>query len=884
MKQFLSLFLLAFALFISSQKAEAVQAYPHPVEYKLPDGSFLTIILKGDEKVRWATTSDGYTILRNKEGFFEYATQSKEGDLSLSGIRVSNVEKRSQKETELLQTLPKGLKYSKSQSQVMKSIWDIKDQEAQKSFPTTGERKLVCILMGFPDLPFTKTKADFEALFNQVGYTANEATGSVRDYYLENSWGQFDLTVTIAGPYTASYNMSYYGGNDSNENDSNPKVLAQEAVTKADADVNYKEFDNDGDNWVDGVYIIYAGYGEEAGGSEDAIWAHAWSFTTLQLDEVYLSRYSCSAELSGNEGTEMTAIGVICHEFGHVLGAPDYYDTDYEGSGGSYSGTGKWDMMAGGSWNNMGKTPAHHNGFTKTVVYNWAPLTEIDTSAHITMNKVIADKNSFHKINTETAGEYFLLEYRTKDGFDAALPGQGLMIYHVHKDVWNSENAINAAHPQKMYPICANATQNPSAIANSYGSINSSGAPFPGSGLVTEFSAESVPTMMSWDGKKVEKSITNITEDLTLETIEFDFMGGLYGNPGLFKAVTYSTTQIELSWIKSEKRTVIVGVSESPIATNINTGESIAIDQMLDEQTKIIYIGTDDNAIITDLNPATKYYFKAWTVLDNTPTYSPGVLSSASTGCAEVTTLPFTEDFETSFITSCWSQIHVSNNKNWEWGTGNNAGYPANAHSGQKNAYFKITTASSKGSISRIVLPTFDLTAYAQKNVSLDFWMANAKWDTDQDVLKVYYKTPSKDWTLLQTFRNDITAWTKKTIQLPERVQGLQIAFEATANFGRGVCIDDIQLLEGSPVSTPTNDLEKASIYPNPFSNEINIENLVSAQKVKVVNLLGQTLIEQQANNQTNLRVNTSNLAAGIYLIVIEGNNGLRTVNKLVKE
>lgn len=883
MKQFLSALFVAIALLFAYQNAEAVQAYPDPIEYKLPDGSLLTIMLKGDEKVKWATTTDGYTILRNKKGFFEYATQSKEGNLSLSGIRVSNVEKRTEKEKQLLQSLPKGLKYSQSQTQMMKSIWDIKQQEAQKSFPTTGERKLICILMGFQDLAFTKTKEDFDALFNQVGYNVDGATGSVKDYYLENSWGQFDLTVTVAGPYTASNPMAYYGANDTNGNDSKPDELAREAVLLADNDVDFTQIDNDNNGTVDGIYIIFAGYGEEASASGDAIWSHAWAFSEVTVDGVKASRYSCSPELRGDAGSNLTSIGVICHEFGHVLGAPDYYDTDYEGSGGNYTGTGKWDMMAGGSWNNMGKTPAHHNGFTKTVVYNWAPLTEIDTSAHITMNNVIADKNSFHKINTETDGEYFLLEYRTKDGFDAALPGQGLMIYHVHKDVWNSGNQINASHPQKMYPICANATQNPSAIANSYGSINSSGAPFPGSELKTEFSPESTPTMKAWDGKLVHKGITNITENIVAGTIEFDFMGGLYGDPRLFNALTYSTTEIELSWIKSFQRTVVVAISKSPIETNPNNGEVASLNQMLDDQTKVVYIGSDDNVIISELDPATKYYFKAWTILDKNSTYSPGVISSATSGCVEHTTLPFFEDFESEFGSSCWSQSYITNNKDWEWGTGNNSGYPASAYSGQKNAFFKITSTASKGSISRLVLPTFNLSAFTQNNVMLDFWMANAKWDTDQDVLKVYYKTPSKDWTLLQTFRNDITAWALKTIQIPERVQGLQIAFEATANYGRGVCIDDIKLYEGSPVSTPTNELENARIYPNPFSNEINIENLVAAKKVKVVNLLGQTLIDQQVSNETSTKINTENLASGIYLIVIEGKNGLRAVNKLVK-
>ncbi len=107
---------------------------------------------------------------------------------------------------------------------MMKSIWDIKSAEAQKAFPTTGNRKLICILMGFKDKAFTKTQSDFNNLFNQVGYSTGGATGSVKDYYLENSWGQFNLTVDVFGPYTASQNMSYYGANDAYGNDKNPRA------------------------------------------------------------------------------------------------------------------------------------------------------------------------------------------------------------------------------------------------------------------------------------------------------------------------------------------------------------------------------------------------------------------------------------------------------------------------------------------------------------------------------------------------------------------------------------------------------------------------------------------------------------------------------------
>ncbi len=143
--------------------------------------------------------------------------------------------------------------------------------------------------------------------------------------------------------------MAYYGGNDGSGNDLKPRELVAEAVTLADPTVNYVNFDNDLDGFVDGVYVIYAGYGEESGASANCIWAHAWSLaTTLTKDGKKISKYSCSSELQGTSGSTITNIGVICHEFGHVLGAPDFYDTNY-GTGGEYDGTGNWDLQAGGS-------------------------------------------------------------------------------------------------------------------------------------------------------------------------------------------------------------------------------------------------------------------------------------------------------------------------------------------------------------------------------------------------------------------------------------------------------------------------------------------------------------------------------------------------------
>lgn len=522
--QAIKLFLFFF-LIILNQSVFGVIAYPYPIEIVQPDGSKLTIIQKGDEHIKMAQTIDGYSIMRNSKGVFEYAMLDSKGDMVSSGIKAKNFSDRDNSDNKFLSKVKKGITYSQSQFSIMKSMAQDYQNSSIPAFSSKGSRKLLCILIGFTDKAFTKTKADFEALFNQTNYTVDGATGSVKDYYTENSYGQLDLTVTVAGPYNATFNMAYYGANKDNQRgeDVNARELVSEAILLANSDVDYSQFDGDNDGNVDGVYVIYAGYGEEASGGADAIWAHAWNVTPQLLDGKWVSKYSCSPELRGNSGTGITRIGVICHEFGHALGAVDFYDTDYEKSGGEFDGTGNWDLMAGGSWNNYGATPAHHNAFTKVYAYNWATATEITSSSTITLNNAAQNKNSFYIINSSTANEFFMIENRQNLLFDYHLPGHGMIIYHVDKNYMSMNSGkINAGPHQGFYPICANATTNPDLLtAASYGNINKDGCPFPGTFGVTTIGDYTVPNLRSWAGENTFKLISNISENTTNNTVSF---------------------------------------------------------------------------------------------------------------------------------------------------------------------------------------------------------------------------------------------------------------------------------------------------------------------------------------------------------------------------
>nr|MDA3867383.1 M6 family metalloprotease domain-containing protein [Salinivirgaceae bacterium] len=646
-----------------------VQAYPEAVQYKLPDETTIEIFLKGDEKINWAETIDGYSVLLNGDGFYEYAILNDKGDMVRSGVRAYDKSERPDKQLGILQKIENHIRFSESQAGVMRQIWEIKKSEASKSFPTTGNSKLICILMGFQDQAFTKTQTDFNDLFNQVGYSIDGATGSVKDYYLENSYDQFNLTVDVAGPYTASENMYYYGGAGGTDN---PRPLVSEAIDFADPDVDFADYDNDGDGAVDGVYIIYAGYGKEAGGPDGSIWAHAWELASpVYKDGVSLQRYSCSAELRGNSGTGLTRIGVICHEFGHVLGAPDYYDTDYE-TGGQYQGTGQWDMMAGGSWNNGGATPAHHNGFTKVVYYNWATVTELTSPTTIVLNNAAENSNSFYKINTTTSGEYFLIENREKHLFDAAIPGSGMIVYHAHSGVLSagSSNSINDTDPQKMYPVAQNATGDPESTSVSYGTINTASCAWTGSGK-TEFSDASLPSMKSWAGANTESPITNISRNATAKTVTFDFMGGAQGNPINFTATGVSTSQIDLAWqLNDDSNPVLVAYSTDGTFGTPVDGTSYISGNAIPGGGTVLYSGSSLTHQHTGLDANTTIYYKAWSAFSGS-NYSPGIQTSGSTLCDVISSLPFEQNFDGSTnLPGCWSIVdNEGAGQVWQFGT-----------------------------------------------------------------------------------------------------------------------------------------------------------------------------------------------------------------------
>ena len=513
--------LLVFSI-LSSISVYAVSAFPYKVKVLTENGKEVLITMAGDEYRKYAISQDGYSLLCDSAGWW-YITRSNNGDIIKSDYKLVSSEDESEELRQFKAGCPKGLVPDVKVSPILYKAHGTR--KSNTSAPIIGKRRALVILMQYKDLKFQKTRDEFIELFNAIGYKESGAKGSVRDYYKFVSQGQLNYISDIYGPYTAKNNMSYYGRNNSNGgSDTNPVELCVEAMRNLPDTVDFSVYDNDNDGLIDNVHIIFAGYGEEAGASADAIWAHEYPHRIGLKNEIgySLAGYSCSPELRGNMGNNISYIGVICHELGHALGAMDYYDTNYR-TGGEYEGTGIWDIMASGSWNDNGRTPSNFNPYVRTTIFGWNRQVVLDENKKVIIPRIEADNSGesiVYRIETGSDGDYFLLENRQLYGFDESLPGSGLMIYHIHPsiDKYQSTNTVNSTHPQCLYPVCASGS-NP--IIGDYGDINSANCPFPGLRNVRSFSPTSSPSAVAWNGSTANVSITNITQDSHNGSISF---------------------------------------------------------------------------------------------------------------------------------------------------------------------------------------------------------------------------------------------------------------------------------------------------------------------------------------------------------------------------
>lgn len=436
--------LAAFTLFFSGLAFEAfaVPAPPSPVKVTLPDGSTITVRMIGDEYFMYETTSDGYNVVRQEDGFYYYAEDTGR-ELVSTGIRASDPGRRTAAEHAALSKVSRNapgwgvsaalrspLKLAGNKVAVLGGVPDhVKETRAQAM--QSGEKfKSLVILVNFSDKSFStpNPKQTFSNILNQDGYSYNGATGSAWNYYYDNSNGRFDPQFDVVGPYTVPQNRKHYSFQ------YNYGQLIEDAVRLASADVDFSQYADNG--YARDIYVFYAG---EASNSI-SVWPHRSYIDDVTYNGVIVSGYACSAEFETSNPALLTNIGTFCHEFGHVLGWPDFYDINYSETHQAVT-LDRYSLMDAGSYNNISRTPPSLTAMER-VMMKWAEPEVLETGGAYTLQHISKDKA--YRINTMNEGEYYLVEYRSsKSGnkWDAGLkypaglsPTQdieGLFITHV---------------------------------------------------------------------------------------------------------------------------------------------------------------------------------------------------------------------------------------------------------------------------------------------------------------------------------------------------------------------------------------------------------------------------------------------------------------------
>ena len=630
------------------QTTFAIPAYPKPLKVKQADGSWLTIQMRGDEHGHYVLTSDGIPLVFNaRQKNYEYADW-KDGKVQASGIKAVEASERTAKVKAFVESLDKSailesFKRARLQQlqQTLSSRRNVSlkassnpQKEKLNNFPTIGEVHSLVILVQFADTKFSTVGSDahqfFNNMLNEPGFTySNGANGSARDFYLNSSNGRFQPQFDVIGPVTLPEKYSYYGANQGSSVD-NPARLEQfvrEACTLADPLVDFSQYDHNQDGYIDNIYFFYAGKGEADSGDGNAIWPHSayysdmakdagLSETSLKLDGIEVGNYTCSNEINGTLITPQPAgIGTFVHEFGHVLGLADHYDVNY---GMTTFAPGSFDTMAQASYNNNGNTPAAFSAYERACL-GWLDLTMLKNGVD-TLN-VLPDLNDSNKAYMVPVGgtndqEYFIMENRQQKGWDAFIPGHGMLLWHIDYDAkaWE-KNELNITGTHQRVDIVE--------ADNKLTDNTRAGDPFPGTSNVTQCN------LTSWAGGKV-MSLDDIEEKDGIINL---MLGGLN--------LKLNTPDVKVTEVQDSS--IVVGWTDVPVAKQYVLNISSVVNgkkESLPLYNNKVYTAAQPSLHVEGLSPETTYEI---TLQANRGSYSSDVYTQQFTTAA----IPFSKYYVT---------------------------------------------------------------------------------------------------------------------------------------------------------------------------------------------------------------------------------------------
>lgn len=501
----------------------AVPAYPGVIDVTQPDGSRISVRLAGDEHGHRAYTADGYLLMHDADGYLVYAAADASGMPVSSGLRAADPARRGAGERAFLSALRQTEVAQAFERMEMRKAAELKRAGASATraggenpvylqrgaaFPSNGSPRALVVLVEYQDKAFTMNdpKDFYTRMLNEEGFAEYGATGSARDFYVENSGGVFTPQFDVYGPVKLKYDMRHYGANNYYGDDAAPEEMVIEACDALDAEgVDFSVYDTNGDGQIDNVFIFYAGYGEADSYVADAVWPHSADILDFQLGKDYtydgliLNRYGCTCEIS-YANARPDGIGTFVHEFSHVMGLPDLYATEYTNSftPGSYS------VLDVGPYNNKGRTPPHYSSFERYCL-DWLTPEKLEVSGEYEL-EALHKSNKGYILPTAKENEFFMLENRQQECCDAFIPGHGMVVWHIDYDkkVWDANAVNNVRSHQYVDLVEADGRQSDNTR---------NGDTFPGKFNITEFNADTYPALVDWDKQGIGVGLSRIREE-----------------------------------------------------------------------------------------------------------------------------------------------------------------------------------------------------------------------------------------------------------------------------------------------------------------------------------------------------------------------------------
>lgn len=487
--------------------AIAIQAMPvKPGIWRnitLADGTVVKAELVGDEHLTYWRTADGACYRQTPSaGVFSKVELS-----ALQSEYDAVVAQKAAREKAILESA--------------RTSMPVKKVEGSKF---QGKKKCLVILANFADTKFKPehTLDLYKQIINGENYSDETLgfKGSVRDYFKAQSGGQFEIDFDVVGPVDLPKGYAGYGKNDASGRDQAALVypMVEDAVNLAkDQVTDWKQYDWDGDGLVEEVFVLYAGHGQATYPQDpDLVWPHKSAIDPMTVaDGVKVSVYACSCELGATEAID--GIGAFCHEFSHCMGLKDHYDINGRGYG-----TGSWDIMCFGCYNGNTFLPAEYNSYEKMFCGWKEPIVLNAEPQKIEgMKALAAGGDTYIFYNDGNENEYYMLENRQKTGWDAALPGEGLIVLHVDysKGAWEDNQVNYNAARQRMTVIPAD---------NTLGSTDEDKAgdawPYQGNNSLTNYSRPACTVYnANTDGTGyMNKYLLNITQNAD-GTISFEY-------------------------------------------------------------------------------------------------------------------------------------------------------------------------------------------------------------------------------------------------------------------------------------------------------------------------------------------------------------------------